>query len=285
MEIVWYPGHMAKAKRLLLEQLKRVDAVLELCDARIPFSSRNPDLQELAPGKPRLLLLNKMDLADPGATKQWLAYFQAQGETAFAIEAGNKSGMKRLPALIQKAAEEKLSRAMERGYRRTLRCMVIGVPNVGKSTLINALAPKSRLKAEDRPGVTRASQWVKVDDYLELLDTPGMLWPRLDDVRAARRLAFIAAVRDEAIDTYHLSIHLLDELMDIAPSACVERFKIKDAALRGEALLHAVCHGRGFLLKGAEPDLDRAVSTVLTDFREGRLGRLTFERPEAKQHE
>lgn len=280
MEIVWYPGHMAKAKRMLEEQLTRVDAVLELCDARIPISSRNPDLLKMLERKPRVLLLNKADLADKEATARWLSYYKKRGETAFALEASRKGSLKPLAPAIRRAAEETLERAERRGFKKTLRCMVVGVPNVGKSTLINSLSGRASLKAEDRPGVTRGSQWVKVDAYLELLDTPGMLWPRLEDARAARRLGYIAAVRDEAVDTYRLSLHLLDELMAIAPDAVLARFKIKDGSLRGEKLLHEICRGRGFLLPGACPDVERAVAAVLSDYRDGKIARLTLEQPE-----
>lgn len=279
MAISWYPGHMAKTKRLLEGQLSRVDMVIELCDARLPYSSRNPELLKMCKNKPRVLLLNKADLASREATSAWVRYFKGQGETALPLEAQKKGGVKQTLPLIYKAAEEILDRAEKRGFKRTLRAMVIGVPNVGKSTFINTLSGQARLKAEDRPGVTRGTQWVRVGTHLEIMDTPGMLWPRLDDQEAARRLCYIAAVRDAAVDVYDLCLHLLDELMQLCPEQMTARFKIGDASLRGQALLEEICRGRGFLLPGAECDIDRAVAAVLNDFRDGRIARLTLEMP------
>ncbi len=211
--ITWYPGHMAKAKRRLTEQLSRVNVVIELCDARIPLSSRNPELDALCAHKERILLLNKADLADPKVTPQWLKYYTQQGVTALPLEAGKKQSVRQVVPAIKSAVSEVLERAKERGFSKTIRCMVIGVPNVGKSTLINTLAGRAPLKTEDRPGVTRATQWVKIDPYLELMDTPGMLWPKLNDKKAAQRLAYIAAIRDQVLDVYALCLSLLDELM------------------------------------------------------------------------
>lgn len=278
--ITWYPGHMAKAKRQLTEQLSRVNVVIELCDARIPLSSRNPELDALCAHKERILLLNKADLADPKVTPQWLKYYTQQGVTALPLEAGKKQSVRQVVPAIKSAVSEVLERAKERGFSKTIRCMVIGVPNVGKSTLINTLAGRAPLKTEDRPGVTRATQWVKIDPYLELMDTPGMLWPKLNDKKAAQRLAYIAAIRDQVLDVYALCLSLLDELMLIAPQAVCERYKVKDDTLRGQALLEAICRGRGFLLPGANCDLDRAVTTVLNEFRDGRIARLSLESPE-----
>lgn len=283
MAISWYPGHMAKTKRLLTEQLSRVNIVVELCDARLPYSSRNPELLKLCENKPRILLLNKADLASPGATREWVRYFSSMGESVLPLEAQKKGGVKQTVPLIYQAAEEILSRAEARGFKKTLRAMVIGVPNVGKSTFINTLFGQTRLKAEDRPGVTRATQWVKIGPYLEVMDTPGMLWPRLDDERAARRLCYISAIRDEVVDVYELCLHLLDELMALCPEQVMARFKVSDPALRGQALLEAICRGRGFLLPGAQCDTDRAVSTVLNEFRDGRIARLTMEMPPRKE--
>ncbi len=277
--ITWYPGHMAKAKRQLTEQLSRVNVVIELCDARIPLSSRNPDLDALCAHKQRILLLNKADLANPQVTPQWLKHFAKDGITVLPLEASKKQSVRQVVPAIKMAVSEVLDRAKQRGFSKTIRCMVIGVPNVGKSTLINTLAGRAPLKTEDRPGVTRATQWVKIDPYLELMDTPGMLWPKLDDKKAAQRLAYIAAIRDQVLDVYALCISLLDELMLIAPQAVCERYKVKDDTLRGQALLEAICRGRGFLLPGAACDIDRAVTTVLTEFRDGRIARITMETP------
>ena len=277
MDINWYPGHMARAKRLLAEQLSRVDVVIELCDARLPASSRNPDLMRLTQKKERVLLLGKSDLADPGLTAQWLKLFRQQGLSCQALNM-NKQAKSAL-ALIDQAAQAAVERAAQRGIRKTVRAMIVGVPNVGKSTLINRLHGGSIAKVGDMPGVTRANQWVKVTPYLELMDTPGLLWPRLDDPLAARRLAYIAAIRDEVLDTAQLAIQLLTDLIGMAPGAVQERFKIKDLSLRGHELLDAVCLGRGFLMKGGACDTERACKVVLDEFRGGKLGRITLEAP------
>jgi len=275
--ISWYPGHMAKAKRLLTDQLKRIDAVIEICDARLPLSSRNPELDSLVRGKPRVLLLNKMDLARPEATQAWLQHFEAQGQSCLAIEMGKRRQgiLKAVVALT----EASLARSLRKGITRPARAMVLGVPNVGKSTLINYLAGRSAFKVQDRPGVTRAPQWINASPSLQLLDTPGLLWPKLDDPVAARRLSYIAAVRDEVVDVYHLALALLDELMVIAPQGVLERYKLQDEALRGQALLEAICKNRGFLLRGGQMDLERGATCVLDEFRAGLLGRITLEMP------
>ena len=214
MEINWYPGHMARAKRLLQEQLSRVDVVIELCDARLPRSSRNPDLKRMTDRKQRILLLGKADLADPKVTEKWLAVFRAQGMTCAALDMNRQA--RQALSLIDRAAREAVERAAQRGIRKTVRAMIVGVPNVGKSTLINRLHGGAIAKVGDMPGVTRANQWVKVSPYLELMDTPGLLWPRLDDPLAARRLAYIAAIRDEVLDTAQLAIQLLTDMIAVA---------------------------------------------------------------------
>lgn len=281
MQINWYPGHMAKAKRLLQEQVARVDAVIEICDARLPYSSRNPDLNYMLRNKARVLLLNKADLADPEMTKKWIAYFQSKGIQCASITASKNA--REVLKVIERLTREKVQRGEARGVKRTVRVMVVGVPNVGKSTLINRLHGGSIAKVGDRPGVTRANQWVRVGEYLELLDTPGMLWPRLDDAVAARRLAYISAIRDEVVDTFALSIALLEDLVEQRPDMLQQRYKITDFTLRGQALLEAVCRGRGFLMRGGELDIERACAVVLDEFRDGRLGRITLEAPLKKQ--
>ena len=277
MEINWYPGHMAKAKRLLADQLKRVDVVIELCDARLPLSSRNPDLIKLTSNKERVLLLGKNDLADPDMTAKWLQVFKGEGASCLALDMNRQA--RQALRLIDQAAQAAIERAQQRGIRKTVRAMVVGVPNVGKSTLINRLHGGAIAKVGDMPGVTRANQWVKITPYLEIMDTPGLLWPRLDDPLAARRLAYIAAIRDEVIDTARLSISLLEDLIAAAPKAVEERFKIQDLSLRGSDLLDAVCRGRGFLMKGGALDTERACRVVLDEFRGGKLGRITLETP------
>ncbi len=281
MEINWYPGHMARAKRLLSDQLSRVDVVIELCDARLPLSSRNPDLMRLTQKKEKVLLLGKSDLADPKLTARWLELFRRQGLSCMALDMNRQA--KAALTLVERAAKETVDRAAQRGIKKTVRAMVVGVPNVGKSTLINRLHGGSVAKVGDMPGVTRANQWVKVSPYLELLDTPGLLWPRLDDPLAARRLAYIAAIRDEVVDTAQLAIQLLTDLIGTAPQAVQDRFKIQDLSLRGPELLNAVCQGRGFLMKGGAYDTERACKMVLDEFRGGKLGRITLEKPKEER--
>ncbi len=275
MSINWYPGHMAKAKRQLTEQIKTADVVVELCDARLPHSSRNPDLKPIIRGKNHVLVMLKYDLADEAQTARWLRHFRAQGVNAAAIDVYRQ--YKQVLRMIQAEAQERVQRAQERGIRKTVRAMVVGVPNVGKSTLINRLYGSAIREVSDRPGVTRANQWVRVSPYLEILDTPGLLWPRLDDQQAALRLSYIAAVKDDVQDVFALSIHLLDDLMTMKPEAVIERFRVKNASARGQALLDEVCLGRGFLMKGNQPDEERGARVVLDEFRAGKLGRITLE--------
>lgn len=282
MDINWYPGHMAKAKRLLSDQLRRVDVVLELCDARLPHASRNPDLDKLIGGKKRVLLLNKADLADPQATSLWLNEFRRQGLEAVSYNA-NAGKAKDAMAVIERTAREAVERAAQRGMKKTIRAMVVGVPNVGKSTFTNKLHGGNIAKTGDRPGVTRANQWVKINPYLELMDSPGLLWPRLDDQVAARRLCYIGTVKDDVVDLAMLTIHLLQDMLQVKPESVMERFRFSDADLRGEALLEAVCRGRGFLMKGGVCDYDRCCSVVLDEFRAGKLGRITLELPEKEK--
>ena len=276
MSINWYPGHMAKAKRQLTEQVAKADVIVELCDARLPRSSRNPDLKNIIRMKNHLLIMQKSDLADETETARWLRYFRAQGLTVTAIDVNRQ--YKQALRMIQAEAQERVARAQEKGVRKTVRVIVAGVPNVGKSTLINRLYGSAVRETSDRPGVTRANQWVRVSPYLEILDTPGLLWPRLDDQKAAQRLSYIAAVRDDVQDIYALAISLLDDMMEMKPEAVMARFKVEDASLRGQALLDAACLGRGFLLKGGQPDEERGARVALDEFRGGKLGRITLER-------
>ena len=273
--INWYPGHMAKAKRQLEEQLSRADVIVELCDARLPRASRNPDLIRMMHNKEHILILQKSDLADEKETEKWLAYFRSLQITCAAIDANRQ--FKQVLRLISEKAEKKVSQARARGIAKTVRAMVVGVPNVGKSTLINRLNGSVVARVSDRPGVTRSVSWVKVSPYLELMDSPGMLWPRLDDQTAALRLSYIAAIRDDVQDVYALAVHLLDDMIAVKPEAVAERFKVQDMTLRGEALMEAVCLGRGFLLRGGVADTERGCRVVLDEFRAGKLGRITLE--------
>ncbi|NLB91436.1 MAG: ribosome biogenesis GTPase YlqF [Clostridiales bacterium] len=279
MNIQWYPGHMAKAKRLLVQQLSRVDLVIELCDARMPFSSRNPDLEYLTKSKNKVLILNKADLASPAGNAQWLEFFKQDGLKATTYDAKHGKTDK-IFKLIEQNTKETVQRAAARGIKKTVRAMIVGVPNVGKSTLINKLHGGAITKVGDRPGVTRANQWVKVTPYLELLDTPGLLWPRFDDKLAAVRLAYIGTIKDEVVDKETLAETLLQDLMEMIPQKVKERYKLTPEILEQEQfLLSAACIGRGWLAKGGVADMDRGSTIILDEFRGGKLGLITLEKP------
>lgn len=275
---------MAKTRRLLQDQLKRVDLVIEVCDARLPFSSRNPELLRMTAGKRRILLLNKADLADPEATRRWVRFFQARGETAYPVHAISLKS-KELLGTIDRSVRDIVETAEEKGIRKTIRVMVIGVPNVGKSTLINRLRGTSIAKTGDRPGVTKSNQWIHVTPYLDLMDTPGMLWPRLDDQLAARRLCYIGSVKDDVVDIYALAISLLEDLKASCPETLSVRFHVEDLNVENVELLDAVCRGRGWLLRGGRFDYDRCCNVVLDEFRSGKLGKITLELPDAQTGE
>ena len=282
-KINWYPGHMAKTKRLLQEQLRRIDLIIEICDARLPFSSRNPELDKMIGQKRRLLFLNKSDLADPAANSAWLAFFREKGIEAYLTDAIKMRGKETI-GLIERATKEIVEKSLTKGVRKTVRAMIVGIPNVGKSTLINRLYGRSIAQIGDRPGVTRSNQWVKISPYLELLDTPGLLWPRLEDQTSARRLCYIGSVKDDVVDLADLTIHLLEDLGIIAPQRIKERYHVNDTTLKGVELLDAVCSGRGWLLKGAQYDYDRCFSIVLDEYRAGKLGRITLEMPKDEKN-
>ncbi len=279
--INWYPGHMAKTKRLLQEQIRRIDLIIEICDARLPYSSRNPELEEMISRKRHMLFLNKSDLADPEQNSAWLRYFRERGTDAHLINAARLRGKETI-GLIDRATRGIVDKALEKGVRKTVRAMIVGIPNVGKSTLINRLYGKSVAQIGDRPGVTKSNQWVRISPYLELLDTPGLLWPRLDDQVSARRLCYIGSVKDDVVDLAGLTISLLEDLCTIVPDRVMERLHITDAGLKGVELLDAACAGRGWLLKGAQYDYDRCCSVVLDEYRGGMFGRITFEKPPVK---
>ena len=281
-EINWYPGHMAKTLRLLREQIRKADLVIELCDARLPHSSRNPDLNRLIGGRKRLLLMNKADLADPDMSSRWLQKFRNEGLTASLIQARNLRTKDILTA-IEEQTRDAVDRAAEKGVRKTVRIMVVGVPNVGKSTFINRINGASIAQTGDRPGVTRNNQWIKITPWLEMLDTPGMLWPRLDDQLAARRLCYIGTVKDEILNLDDLVLNLLNDIAEIRPESLQERFHVEDTSARGLELIEAVCRGRGFLQKGGVCDYDRCCSVVLDEFRSGKLGRITLESPHGRK--
>ncbi len=276
--INWYPGHMAKTKRLLQDQIRRIDLIIEICDARLPYSSRNPDLDRMISNKRHLLFLNKSDLSDPDRNREWITYFRNKGIEAYLTDAVRLRGKETI-GLIDRATKEMIDKALEKGVRKTVRTMIVGIPNVGKSTLINRLCGRSITKIGDKPGVTKSNQWVKVSSYLELLDTPGLLWPRLENQEAARKLCYIGSVKDDVVDLPDLTIHLLEDLCEKIPERVTERFHFSDNHLKGDELLDAVCAGRGWLLKGAQYDYDRCCSVVLDEFRAGKLGRITLENP------
>ncbi len=280
-QINWYPGHMARSRRLLQEQLRAVDAVVELCDARAPLATRNADLNNLTRGKARLLILNKADLADDRETSRWLEYFRRHNLNAMRFNS-NGGKVKEMLAKIEQAAKPAIERAERRGVKKTVRIMVIGIPNVGKSTFINRINGSAVAKASDRPGVTRSNQWVKIGPYLELLDTPGMLPPRMDDQNRAQQLAFLGSVRDQILDTEELAGNLLKSLMAIAPDATRARFKLAEGLEEAlpEELVDAACRGRGWLLSGGRADTQRAAALILDEFRAGKVGKITLESAE-----
>ncbi len=277
-QINWYPGHMAKSRRLLQEQLRAVDAVVELCDARAPRATRNPDLAHLTRGKARILILNKADLADDQETARWLEYYRRNGLTALRFNS-NGGKTKDVLARIEAATRPAVERAAARGVKKTVRLMVIGIPNVGKSTFINRLHGSGIAKASDRPGVTRSNQWVKIGPYLELLDTPGMLPPRMDDQDGARLLAYLGSIRDQIMDTEELAGQLMLHLLALKPEAVTARFKLAtDESLADPQLaVEAACKGRGWLISGGRPDTDRAAALILDEFRAGKVGRITIQ--------
>ena len=282
MNIQWYPGHMTKTRRMIVDQVKNVDAVCEILDSRIPISSRNPDIDRLTAGKPRLIVLNRADQADPAMNKQWAAYFKAQGHAVLETDAKTGAGVNQFSAVIQSVLKEQIAKWREKGQvGRPVRAMVVGVPNVGKSTFINKVAKRRSAKAGDRPGVTRGKQWVNVDSSLDLLDTPGILWPRFEDETTGLHLAFTGAVKDDIIDVETLAFHLMKLLAQRYPQALADRYKMEvDPALEGWELLERAAQKRGFRISGGEFDLERMAHILLDEYRAGKLGRFTLEKPE-----
>ncbi len=285
MNIQWYPGHMTKTRRMIEKQLKNVDAVCEILDARLPLSSRNPDVEALTGGKPRLIVLNRADLADPAATRRWEDYFRGKGFAVLTVNARESQGTEKFPGAVRTLLAEKLERYARQGQAgRTVRVMILGIPNVGKSTFINKVARRKTAKAENRPGVTRSGQWVPIGAGLELLDTPGMLWPKFEDPVVGLRLAFTGAVKDEVLDREELACRLLEYLRERYPLALAQRYGIELAPEEtGYGLLEKVGRVRGFLLRGAEVDTGRAAGQLLDEFRAGKLGRFTLELPPGEE--
>ena len=284
-DLHYFPGHMKKTQRAIEESIKKVDAVCEILDARIPLSSRNPDIDALTAGKPRLIVLDHTDQADSERTKLWAAYFRSCGCAVLETAAKSGAGIKGFQPAVRALLADKLRRYEEKGQAgRTIRVMVVGIPNVGKSTFINRVAGKTRAKAENRPGVTRSNQWVNVGGGLELLDTPGILWPKFEDQQAALRLAFIGAIRDEVMDLEELACYLMEFLAQNYPACLEERYKITpEAGESGYDLLLRAGRKRGFLISGGEVDTERMAKILMDEFRGGKLGRFTLELPGAAE--
>ena len=281
MTIQWYPGHMTKTRRQIEADLKQVDAVCEIVDARIPVSSRNPDIDAICGNKPRIIVLNRMDLADPNATARWKTYFKNKGMAVIATDCKTKRGIADFTPAARIACKEKLERDAARGMNRPLRVMVVGIPNVGKSTLINQISGRKGAKAENRPGVTRGKQWVTVDSGLQLLDTPGILWPKFEDPNVGMMLAYTGAVKDGIIDIEELSCRLMELLHKYYPDTLKERYKVEaPAGTPGWELLEMAGRNRGYLMARAEVNLERMAKVLLDEFRGGKLGKFTLEMPE-----
>ncbi|MBQ8922889.1 MAG: ribosome biogenesis GTPase YlqF [Oscillospiraceae bacterium] len=280
-DIQWFPGHMAKTRRMISKSLPLVDAAAELLDARLPLSSRNPELNRLTGRKPRLVILNKADMADPDITAQWIRYFQKMGFAAITADSKSGKGVKQFAPALRNLLHEQLAKYEAKGMKgRPIRVMILGIPNVGKSSLINRLAGGKRAKAEDRAGVTRTQQWIKTTDGVELLDTPGVLWPKLDDQEVAVRLALTGAVRDDILDKEALAARLMTLLKTNYPQALSERYKIApETDAEGFALLEIMAKNRGMLLPGGIPNTERAAITLLDEFRAAKLGRISLEKP------
>ena len=281
----WFPGHMTKTRRMITAEIKNMDAVCEILDARIPLSSRNPDVDELTAGKPRLVVLNRVDQADPGETRRWAAYFRGKGYAVLEANAKGGAGTAQFAAAVRELLRDKLAAWADRGQvGRTVRIMVLGIPNVGKSTFINKVAHRKTARAEDRPGVTRSKQWVPVDSTLELLDTPGILWPRFDDPEVGKRLAFTGAIKDDVVDMEELAFYLMDYLSRRYAPVLAERYKIEvEPEDSGYDLLEKAGRKRGFLMRGAQVDTQRMARVLLDEFRGGKLGRFTLETVEDAQ--
>ena len=280
MNYQWYPGHMTKAKRMMQENIKLIDLIIELVDARIPMSSRNPDIDELGKGKSRIILLNKSDLADARLNQEWESFFKEKGYFVQPLNAKTGAGIKNIQALVQESCKEKIERDRKRGIiNRPVRAMVVGIPNVGKSTFINSFAGKACAKTGNKPGVTKGKQWIRLNRNLELLDTPGILWPKFEDQKIGERLALIGSINDEILHVDELAVALIRNLKNSYLDLLEKRY---DITMDEDAYdtLKKIAIARKCLQKGELPDVDRASSMLLEDFRSGKLGRITLERPE-----
>ncbi len=285
--VQWFPGHMAKTRRLIKESLSMVDAVTELLDARIPVSSRNPELDELTNKKPRIVLLNKCDMADDNITRQWIEYFKEKGQYALAVDCRSGKGLNKYHDLVRTVLADKIRSNEEKGMPgKALRMMVVGIPNTGKSSFINRMAGKNRAKVADKPGVTRQNQWFAIGGGIELLDTPGVLWPKFDDPVVGDRLAFIGSVKDEVLDSETMAVRLIEVLRDGYEDKLTSRFKLKNIDDIHEVMpweiLEEIARERGMLIRGGEVNTERASIMLLDEYRGGKMGKISFERPPRK---
>ncbi len=282
MSINWYPGHMARTRRLMLDDLKNIDMVCEILDARIPESSRNPDLTDIERGKRRMLVLNREDQADPQATAQWAAHYRALGYTVMTADSRRGGFLNEFTTAVSQCCADLLERNAQKGVNRTVKIMIVGIPNVGKSSFINRLLGKRSANAEDRPGVTRARQWFNLAGKYDFMDTPGMLWPRIDDDSVGYKLAFTGTIRDEILDREDLACMLLRALAEHYKEAVVKRYGITDIDVASPYdTLCAMARKRGFLVSGGELDTERMAKFFIDEFRSGKLGRITLELPAA----
>ena len=281
MNIQWYPGHMTKTRRQIEADLKQVDAVCEIVDARIPMSSRNPDIDAICAAKPRIIILNRMDLADPTATKKWMDYFRSKGIAAVATDCKSRNGIADFQPAVASVLKEKIEHNRARGMNRPIRIMIVGIPNVGKSTLINQISGRKGAKAENRPGVTRGKQWVTVGNGLLLLDTPGILWPKFEDPNVGMMLAYTGAVKENVIDTEELAYRLAELLWRYYPQTVRERYGVElEDGTPGYVMLEEMGRKRGYLLARGEINTERMARVLLDEYRSGKLGRFTLEMPE-----
>ena len=286
MNYQWYPGHMTKAKRMMQENIRLIDLVIELVDARIPLSSRNPDIDELGKNKARMILLNKSDLADSRWNTKWIDHFTEQGFHVLEINSKTGAGIKAIQGAVQSACKEKIERDKKRGImNRPVRAMVVGIPNVGKSTFINSFAGKACTKTGNKPGVTKGKQWIRLNKSLELLDTPGILWPKFDDQDVGMKLAMIGSMNDEILHMDELAMKLIEFLSEYYPGVLAQRYQITEQSQAAYELLWQICINRRCFKKGEIPDTDKAAAMIMDDFRNGKLGKITLEFPEGMKNQ
>ncbi len=284
MNLQWYPGHMAKAKRMIAEQLNLIDVVIELLDARLPISSENPDVDSLIAGKPKLVVLNKADLADEAVNKKWTAFYQKQGTAALLLDSIHKKNGKLVVHKLREILKDKIEKQKEKGMvNRSIKVLVLGIPNVGKSSFINMLSGRAGTITGDRPGVTKGKQWIRLNSGIELLDTPGILWPKFDSEETGLRLAFAGSIKDEIMDVEELAVKLLEFLNTVYPALLKARYRLEETdSLSGFELLELIGRKRGFIVSGGEIDTFRAANIVLDEFRSAKIGRISLESPDTE---